>query len=103
LKSDLFEWDDRKAEANLRKHGVSFAEAATVLYDKAGLILEDLAHSGDEPRVILIGSSAVGRVLLVVYTERTAQAGGDRYRVISARKATPRERSTYESQRKSGN
>jgi uncharacterized DUF497 family protein len=82
------EWDPRKAESNLLKHGVDFAEAATVLEDdRAVTILDD--ESGEE-RYVTIGSDALGRVLVVVYTWR-----GDRVRLISARRATRRERGQY--------
>lgn len=100
MESERFEWDDWKAVRNLTKHGVSFPEAATVFEDKLSIVNDDLEHSWDEPRLILIGSSAMGRVLLVVYTERVRQNGRDRYRIIGARKATPAERSSYESHRK---
>jgi hypothetical protein len=85
-----FEWDDAKASANLEKHGVSFEEAMTVFLDELALPLEDVAHP---ERVILIGESALQRTLLVVFTERDA---GGRIRIISARRATKRERKHYE-------
>lgn len=100
MESEKFEWDDWKANANLRKHKVSFEEGTTVFDDKIGVVIDDLEHSCDEPRQILIGSSLWGKVLLVVYVERLLLNGQERYRIISARKATPSERSIYESQRK---
>jgi uncharacterized DUF497 family protein len=87
----LFEWDRRKAKANLRKHGVSFEEAQTVFTDPLSMTLPDPDHSEDEERFIDIGMSDNRRVLVVVYTER-----GRRIRLISARKATPVERKQYE-------
>jgi uncharacterized DUF497 family protein len=87
-----FEWDPNKAASNLRKHGVRFAEAATVFEDDAMLTMPD-----DEPgeeRFVAIGIGSMGRVLVVLYTTR-----GDRVRIISARKATRQERSQYESTR----
>lgn len=87
----LFEWDSHKAEANLRKHGVSFEEAQTVFTDPLSITLPDPDHSEDEERFIDIGMSDNRRVLVVVYTER-----GQRIRLISARKATPVERKQYE-------
>jgi uncharacterized DUF497 family protein len=99
LESERFEWDDRKADANLRKHKVSFQEAATVFEDKLGVEIDDLVHSWDESRQILIGASAWGKVLLVIYVERLLLNGRELYRIISARKATPSERSIYEAQR----
>ena len=85
-----FEWDDRKARANERKHGVSFEEAASCFYDPFGLDFYDEDHSEEEDRYILLARSSKGRVLVVIYTER-----GDRIRIISARKATPREEEFY--------
>jgi uncharacterized DUF497 family protein len=87
----LFEWDRHKAEANLRKHGVSFEEAQTIFIDPLSITLPDPDHSEDEERFIDIGMSDNRRVLVVVYTER-----GQRIRLISARKATPVERKQYE-------
>ena len=82
------EWDPDKAASNLKKHGVDFADAATVLSDDLAVtILDDLS---DEERYVTIGSDALGRVLVVVYTWR-----GDRVRLISARTATRRERRQY--------
>ena len=65
-----FEWDAAKAEANLTKHGVSFEEAETVFADPLGWIYPDPLHSRSEFREILIGSSALGRLLLVCFAER---------------------------------
>ena len=83
------EWDPRKAIANLRKHGVDFADAGTVLHDEQAITIPD-ESSDAEDRFITPGMDALGRVLVVVYTWR-----GDRPRLISARKATPRERRHY--------
>jgi len=85
-----FEWDDRKARANQRKHGVSFEEASTCFYDPFGLDFYDEDHSEEEERFILLARSNLGRVLVVVYTER-----GENIRLISARKATPKEEEFY--------
>ena len=87
----LFEWDSHKAEANLRRHGVSFEEAQTVFTDPLSITLADPDHSEDEERFIDIGMSDNRRVLVVVYTER-----GQRIRLISARQATSAERKQYE-------
>ena len=70
-----FEWDPSKARTNLRKHGVSFHEAATVLWDPLGITIYDPDHSEDEDRYIAIGTSGGGRFLMVAHTER-----GDRIR-----------------------
>ena len=84
------EWDSDKADSNLKKHGVSFEEAATALLDPLALAQED-AVAKDEPRWVLIGMSAQMRLLTVVYTFRRQ----DRVRLISARKATRKEAKQY--------
>ncbi|MBI4604084.1 MAG: BrnT family toxin [Planctomycetes bacterium] len=84
-----FEWDPRKAASNLRKHGIDFADAATVLYDDFALTVPD--EHPEEERFATIGMDALGRLLVVVYTWR-----GERARLISARKATASERRQYE-------
>ena len=81
-----FEWDTEKAESNIRKHGVSFDEAASVFDDPLFITLLDEEHSSGEERYITIGLSNMNRLLLVAHTERN-----DRIRVISARKATKNE------------
>ena len=86
-----FEWDDDKARSNRAKHGVSFEEAATVFADPPSLTIPDPAHSQAEDRFVIMGSSYQGRLLVVVHTER-----GDNIRVISARRASRRERKVYE-------
>jgi len=86
-----FEWDEEKANANLRKHGISFDEAATVSLDPFAITIPDPDHSMAELRYVDIGRSEKGRVLVVVYTERGAQI-----RIISSRKATSSERRIYE-------
>ena len=85
------EWDPVKADANLRKHGASFEEAASVLGDPLSLTLPDPDHSREEERYLLLGQSAAGRFLIVSITER-----GDQIRIISARPMTPREQRAYE-------
>jgi uncharacterized protein len=86
-----FEWDEDKARANLRKHGISFDEAATLFLDVASVTIPDPDHSTGEQRYVDIGSSEKGRVLVVVYTERRGNI-----RIISCREATPLERRVYE-------
>jgi uncharacterized DUF497 family protein len=86
-----FEWDPRKAEANLRKHGVSFTEAGTVFGDDLAITVPDPDYSANEERFITIGWSNRGRLLMVSHTDRN-----DKTRIISARELTPRERKTYE-------
>ncbi len=86
-----FEWDERKARSNLAKHGVSFEEAATVFGDRLSLTIPDPAHSKVEARAIALGQSHQRKLLVVVHTER-----GDNIRIISARRASQRERKSYE-------
>jgi uncharacterized protein len=86
-----FEWDPRKAALNLAKHLVSFEEAVTVFGDPFGRIADDPRHSEDEVRFVLLGQSDRHRLLVVLFTER-----GNTLRLISARRATPRERRSYE-------
>jgi uncharacterized DUF497 family protein len=87
-----FEWDVHKAAANLQEHGVPFPEAATVFSDPLGRIRPDPRHSTGEQRHVLLGMSATGRLLTVMFTDR----GPDRIRLISARAATRRERIEHE-------
>lgn len=84
-----YQWDPHKARGNLRKHDISFADAVTVFSDDNAITIEDDFPS--EERFITIGMDALGRVLIVVYTYRESII-----RIISARKATAREREQYE-------
>lgn len=86
-----FEWDPAKAAANLKRHRVSFHEAATVLEDPLSTTFADEVYSEREARFLTIGASTRGHVLVVAHTERN-----DTVRVISARRATRREREFYE-------
>lgn len=86
-----FEWDPAKAASNVAKHGVSFEEAASVFQDPLAISFADPDHSVGEPRHLTFGMSYAGRLLAVISTERP---GG--LRIISARKATRRERGIYE-------
>ncbi len=86
-----FDWDPQKAASNAAKHGVRFEEAATVFEDQLAVIFDDEPNSVDERREIIIGHSSRGRLILVSFTEREQTV-----RIISARQATPRERSEYE-------
>jgi uncharacterized DUF497 family protein len=85
-----FEWDPRKAEANLRKHGVSFDEAATVFGDPLAATVSDPDHSADEARSVTIGQSASQLLIVVVHADR-----GDVIRIISARRPTSGEQKKY--------
>ncbi len=87
-----FSWDPRKADSNLRKHGVAFDEAITVFSDPLALIFDDLEHSEEEHREIIIGYSTLSRLILVCFVERT----DDTIRIISARRATKNEVKDYE-------
>lgn len=87
----LFEWDEEKAKANLKKHKVSFEEGTTIFHDLLVATMPDPDHSKDEQRYIAIGLSVNSRLLVVVFTERGAKT-----RLISCRRATPRERKIYE-------
>ena len=86
-------WDITKAAANIRNHGIEFSHAATVLDDPMAVTLEDTRQG--EQRFVTVGSDLLGRVLVVVY----AYLGEDEIRLISARKATPKERRIYEEER----
>ncbi len=87
-----YEWDETKAQANRRDHGIDFADAATVFEDDVALTASD--DASHEERFVTLGMDAVGRLLVVVYTWR-----GDLIRIISARKATRTERRYYEKDR----
>ena len=84
-----FEWDEAKRRANLAKHRVEFADAATAFEDDNTITLPD-EESDAEDRFVMMAMDALGRILVIVYTWR-----GDTIRLISARKATPRERKNY--------
>jgi uncharacterized DUF497 family protein len=86
-----FEWDEDKAASNQKKHRVTFEEAATVFADPLAAIFDDEVYSEEEQREIIIGHSAESQLLLVCFTERAGAI-----RIISARRATKRERRDYE-------
>ena len=87
-----FEWDENKAATNQQKHGITFQEAATVFQDEDALQIFDPDHSEAEDRFILLGMSSILRILVVCHCYR---ANDDVIRIISARKATRTESSTY--------
>ena len=91
-----FEWDPAKALANIRKHGVSFDAAASVLLDRLALTVYDDAHSQREERWFTLGLDARGNLLAVAHTYEIIEPRNVRIRIISARKATKRERRYYE-------
>lgn len=86
-----FEWDDQKALANVKKHKVTFAQAATIFGDPLSITFHDPDHSDEEDRYITIGSTMNNVLMIVSHTDR-----GERIRIISARRATRRERRIYE-------
>jgi uncharacterized DUF497 family protein len=86
-----FEWDPRKAEQNVRKHGVAFEDAITIFADPDELMIYDPDHSLTEDRFVSVGRSGSGRLLVVGYTER-----GSKIRIIFARRATGPEMLDYE-------
>lgn len=87
----VYEWNAAKAKANAHKHGVSFEEASTVFLDPFAWTFSDPDHSAAEAREITIGYSVQHRVIFVAHSQR-----GDRTRIISARRATRKERKQYE-------
>ena len=86
-----FEWDSNKAQSNKKKHGITFEEASTIFGDSLSVTILDPTHSIGEDRFVTIGTSANGRLIVVVHTERD-----DIIRIISARNATRNERRQYE-------
>lgn len=90
-----FEWDSKKSKSNERKHGITFEEAQTVFYDENARMISDPDHSENEDRFIIIGLSAKIRVLVVCHCYRKAESV---IRIISARRATKKERLQYEEQ-----
>ena len=87
----IFEWDDRKALSNKRKHGITFEEATTAFKDVLSITIDDPFHSQEEDRLILIGKSENDNTLVVIHIEKR-----DTIRIISARKATKKEQKFYE-------
>ena len=83
-------WDTKKAVANIRNHGIEFSHAATVLDDPMAVTIEDTRHG--EQRFVTVGADILGRVLVAVYV----YSGEEEIRLISARRATPKERRIYE-------
>jgi uncharacterized DUF497 family protein len=91
-----FEWDPAKALSNAHKHDVTFDEAATVFLDALALTVYDGASSQDEERWFTLGFDTSGRLLAVAHAHRSTGPSSARVRIISARKATGRERRVYE-------
>ena len=86
-----FEWDNKKAKVNAKKHRITFQEAATVLGDPLAITFHDPDHSINENRYITFGLSRFNRLLVISHTERK-----NKIRIISARQMTKRERKIYE-------
>jgi uncharacterized protein len=91
----VFTWDTGKATRNLERHGVSFEEPATVFADPLALEWEDLEHSHHEARFKRLGLSSQGRILILVYSNRRLKNGEETLRIITARRASPKEREAY--------
>jgi len=87
-----FEWDENKALINIRKHGISFEEAQTVFYDENALLIDDVEHSEEEERFIILGLSNRANLLIVCHCYRQSESV---IRIISARKATKNESNQY--------
>ena len=86
-----FEWDKRKAVLNIKKHGVSFEDAATAFGDPLSVTIHDPKHSDDEDRFLLLGETQDKKLVVVAHTDRK-----DTIRLINARTATRQEREDYE-------
>ena len=91
-------WDAAKAQSNIVKHGVTFAQAATVLLDPLALTVFDAAHSGAEERWFTLGKAFEGKLLAVSHTYQPTGPASAQVRIISAREATRRERAQYENE-----
>ena len=87
-----FEWDEKKNQANIRKHGVTFEEAMTVFFDENAILFDDPEHSDQEERFLLLGMSTEANVMIVCHCVRQSDTV---IRVISARKATKKEEQRY--------
>ncbi|KIM11894.1 MAG: hypothetical protein KU37_03290 [Sulfuricurvum sp. PC08-66] len=89
----IFEWDEKKAYTNFKKHSVTFEEASTVFGDWQAITIPDVLHSEEEERFIIVGKSEIHNILVVVHVEKS-----DVIRIISARKASKSEQKFYEEQ-----
>ncbi len=92
MESLRFQWDGKKDRSNRKRHGISFLEAQTVFYDEHAIEFSDLEHSDGEDRFLLLGLSLRLRVLLICHCYRESESI---IRIISARKATRKERAVY--------
>ena len=91
-----FEWDENKNAINKTKHGIAFEEARSVFYDEEALVIDDIEHSEDEERFLILGLSAKANLLVVCHCLRESETV---IRIISARKATSNERHQYTERR----
>jgi uncharacterized DUF497 family protein len=91
-------WDAAKAQSNIAKHGVTFAQAATVLLDPLALTVFDEEHSQTEERWFTLGVASEGKLLAVAHTYQSSGPASAQVRIISAREATRREREIYENE-----
>jgi len=87
-----FAWESRKAQSNVKKHGITFEEAQTAFLDEYGRLIDDPEHSEQEERFVLLGYSFQARCLIVSHCYRES---GSVIRIISARRATPKEERVY--------
>jgi len=94
----MFEWDDKKAEQNFKKHGISFYEATTCFDDEKIFMHHDVSHSGAEDRYFAIARSAADKILALVFTVRRNENGEKIYRIISTRNASKKERKIHSGQ-----
>ena len=92
MKDIIFEWNASKASSNKKKHDVSFTEAKSAFFDENALVIHDQGHSDDEERFVLLGLSAITRLLVVCHCYREQDSV---IRIISARKATKKESIQY--------
>ena len=91
-------WDDAKAQVNVRKHSVSFAQAAAVMLDPLALTVFDTMHSETEERWFTLGQTSEGRLLAISHTYQAIDGNTAKIRLISAREATRQERQHYENE-----
>lgn len=91
-----FEWDIRKAKTNIRNHAISFERAATIFRDPNLLSIPDEEHSDNEERWLTMGLDESGVLLVIAHTFESFERSSSRIRIISARKATKKERQQYE-------
>ena len=92
MKTISFEWDNKKNQANISKHGISFEEACSIFLDENAILFDDPEHSDEEERFLLIGMSSHANICIVSHCYRKSDTV---IRIISARKATKKESERY--------